>query len=625
MKGEHVLRIAIATVLAALFATAPGAELGSAETDPGVSTVTVEMRLWQDVHNAENVWISARPKGGDWRALGTIPFPLDADDGTATYRYRDLAIAGAELRVWQKRDESERFYVRACGGACPEEDLFEARSRIRVPLDDGHSSSGRYRYGDLTVAVPLAGPDLLSDWENLLAVRDTLAGKSTLDWDVGTPMTAWTGVTIEGTPQRVTKLNLPDSGLEGQIPPQLGDLTGLTELRLNANALTGPIPLKLQQLTVLTHLYLADNGLTGCVFPSLRSVNNNDLASLGLIDCSTRTYLSPVPEAVIVGEEVVFDFSSDVQGPSATRIGPSAGNTAIATSRDACPSASALPEGGGRGYDNPSGLGGSLSVRGCAVGTTEIQIYQGTTLLQSYPVRVVERTLMVLSDGAASELVLTWSDATAGAATATGWEYRKRAWGFVHGRPSIFQERTWEAWTAIPGDGAVRRHRVTGLEEDVPYDFEVRPLAASGLGIGSNIGLGVPPHIGRDGIPRLNIPYLTATGLDDGGGNTGQIAEGGRTYRLGDSDMVITIPEGLNVTNTTVALDLQAGDIFDLRDVATGNWVVLDFGFNEVRRSVDSEGATPDPNDLFDQMVDSIRRQPEPPSEEPSAAGAPNN
>ena len=498
MKGEHLRRFAIATVLAALFAAAPGAGLGSAETEAGVSTVTVEMRLWQDVHNAENVWISARPQGGDWRTLGTIPFPLDAGDGAATYRYRDLAIAGAELRVWQRRDESERFFVRACGSACPEEAPFEARSRIRVPLDDGHSSSGRYRYGDLTVAVPLAGQGL-------------------------------------------------------------------------------------------------------------------------------RTYLSPVPEAVNVGEEVVFGFPSDVQGPSAIRAGPSAGNTVIAINHDACPSAPALPEGGGTAYHNPSGLGGGLGVRGCAVGTTEIQIYQGATLLQSYPVRVVERTLTVLSDGAASELVLTWSDATAGASTATGWEYRKRAWGFVHGRPSFFQERTWEAWTAIPGDGAVRRHRVTGLEEDVPYDFEVRPLAASGPGAGSNIGVGVPPHIGRDGIPRLNVLYLTATGLDDGGGNEGQIAEGGRTYRLGDSDMVITIPEGMSVTNTTFALDEQAGHIFDLRDVATGNWVVLDFRFNEVRRSVDSDGATPDPNDLFDQMVDSIRVQPELPTEEPSAAGAPSN
>ena len=330
-----------------------------------------------------------------------------------------------------------------------------------MPLDDGHSSSGRYRYGDLTVAVPLAGPDLLSDWENLLAVRDTLAGKSTLDWDVGTPMTAWTGVTIEGTPQRVTKLNLADSGLEGQIPPQLGDLTGLTELRLNANALTGPIPLKLQQLTVLTHLYLADNGLTGCVFPSLRSVNNNDLASLGLIDCSIRTYLSPVPEAVIVGEEVVFGFPSDVQGPSAIRVGPSAGNTAIATSHDACPSAPALPEGGGRGYDNPSGLGGSLSVRGCAVGTTEIQIYQGATLLKSYPVRVVERTLMVLSDGAASELVLTWSDADSGGqprlpAGSTG----REPGALCTAVPASSRSGLGKHGRLSPGIGPCARHRV---------------------------------------------------------------------------------------------------------------------------------------------------------------------
>ena len=416
--------------MAALFAAAPGAGLGSAETEAGVSTVTVEMRLWQDVHNAENVWMSARPQGGAWRTLGTIPFPLDAGDGAATYRYRDLAIAGAELRVWQKRDESERFYVRACGSACPEEAPFEARSRIRVPLDDGHSSSGRYRYGDLTVAAPLAGRDLLADWESLLGLRDTLEGTGALNWSAGRAMSEWTGVTVAGTPQRVTKLELANSGLTGELPPELGHLTGLTELHLNSNSLDGPMPLNLQQLAALTHLYLADNALTGCVFPSLRSVNNNDLDSLGLIDCSTRTYLSPVPEAVNVGEEVVFGFPSDVQGPSAIRVGPSAGNTVIAINHDACPSAPALPESGGAEYDNPSGLGGGLYLRGCAVGTTEIQIYQGATLLQSYPVRVVERTLTVLSDGAASELVLTWSDATAWEqSTATGWEYRKRDLG----------------------------------------------------------------------------------------------------------------------------------------------------------------------------------------------------
>ena len=506
MKGEHLLRFAIATVLAALFAAAPGAGLGSAETEAGVSTVTVEMRLWQDVHNAENVWISARPEGGSWRALGTIPFPLDADDGAATYRYRDLAIAGAELRVWQKRDESERFYVRACGSACPEEAPFEARSRIRVPLDDGHSSSGRYRYGDLIVAVPLAGRDL-------------------------------------------------------------------------------------------------------------------------------RTYLEPVPQAVVVGEQLVFGVYTDVEAPSTIRIGPSAGNTAVAILEDACPSAPALPEGGGYPYHHRDWVfesSGTLYLTGCAVGTTEIQIYQGTTLLQSYPVRVTERTLVALSDGTAGELVLTWSDAMVGASTATGWQYRMSIWGREGGEPNPDAPRTWESWTTIPGDGTVRRYRVAGLDEDWPYDFEVRPLAASGAGMASNIGVGVTARVGTDGIPRLNVPFLTATGFGDGGGHNDQTVEGGRTYRLGDSDMVITIPAGLNVTNTLVANDIRAGLIFALTDVTTGNWVTFNFAFHEVERSVEpggtsGDGATPDPNDLFDQMVDSIRAQPEPPTEEPSAAGAPSN
>ena len=119
------------------------------------------------------------------------------------------------------------------------------------------------------------------------------------------------------------------------------------------------MPLNLQQLAALTHLYLADNALTGCVFPSLRSVNHNDLDSLGLIDCSTRTYLSPVPEAVVVGEEEVFGFPSDVQGPSAIRACPSAGNTVIAINHDACPSAPALPKAEGRRTTTPVALAGA--------------------------------------------------------------------------------------------------------------------------------------------------------------------------------------------------------------------------------------------------------------------------
>ena len=60
-------------------------------------TANVEVRVWEDVNDPERNFISARPEGGSWRTLGTIP----------------------------------------------------------IPLTDGVSSSGRFRYGDITLAVPL--------------------------------------------------------------------------------------------------------------------------------------------------------------------------------------------------------------------------------------------------------------------------------------------------------------------------------------------------------------------------------------------------------------------------------------------------------------------------------------
>lgn len=41
------------------------------------SPVTVEARVWQHVRDDRNIHISARPAGGDWAALGTVPLPLD--------------------------------------------------------------------------------------------------------------------------------------------------------------------------------------------------------------------------------------------------------------------------------------------------------------------------------------------------------------------------------------------------------------------------------------------------------------------------------------------------------------------------------------------------------------------
>ncbi len=143
------------------------------------------------------------------------------------------------------------------------------------------------------VPNPAANPALVEDCEALIAWRDTLAGTATLEWHAGIAMTSWQGVTVAGTPSRVTKLELADTGFTGELSGLVGELTGLTELRLNGNALSGRIPSKVALLSRLTHVYLGGNAITGYVPPSLRAVANHDIATLGgLPDCGAPVDVS---------------------------------------------------------------------------------------------------------------------------------------------------------------------------------------------------------------------------------------------------------------------------------------------------------------------------------------------
>ena len=75
----------------------------------------------------------------------------------------------------------------------------------------------------------------MSDCEALLAARDILAGSATLDWSASTPIDQWDGVTLGGSPPRVTALSLSEKGLTGEIPVELGGLTNLVELNLGSD------------------------------------------------------------------------------------------------------------------------------------------------------------------------------------------------------------------------------------------------------------------------------------------------------------------------------------------------------------------------------------------------------
>ena len=55
----------------------------------------------------------------------------------------------------------------------------------------------------------------------LLGLKVELAGTTTLNWSQNLDIGSWTGVTIGGTLQRVTGVNLPSSNLNGTIPTGL--------------------------------------------------------------------------------------------------------------------------------------------------------------------------------------------------------------------------------------------------------------------------------------------------------------------------------------------------------------------------------------------------------------------
>ena len=117
-------------------------------------------------------------------------------------------------------------------------------------------------------------PGLVSDCDALLAARDILVGSESLNWSADTPIEYWDGVTVDGTPQRVTGLDLLGNGLTGEIPVELGNLTNLTELDLYFNWLTGTIPMELGDLANLQRLNLGSNQMTGEIPTELGNLTN---------------------------------------------------------------------------------------------------------------------------------------------------------------------------------------------------------------------------------------------------------------------------------------------------------------------------------------------------------------
>ena len=121
---------------------------------------------------------TATPLGCAWSAVDgdNLEYPIAGLDGDAQYEVQVRAINKAGAGRW-----SRGFTAAAAPSPC--------------------SAAG-------AVANPSDSPGLASDCRTLLEARESLDQEGTLDWEAGTPISAWEGVRVEGTPMRVVDLSL---------------------------------------------------------------------------------------------------------------------------------------------------------------------------------------------------------------------------------------------------------------------------------------------------------------------------------------------------------------------------------------------------------------------------------
>ena len=112
------------------------------------------------------------------------------------------------------------------------------------------------------VPDPNRNEKLARDCSLLLDAAYILGADPSLNWSADVPMEEWEGVTLDGSPLRVTDLRLADRGLSGEMPRELDYLSELRQLIMTGNRLNGSIP-SLSNLRQLEHLELGANRLSG--------------------------------------------------------------------------------------------------------------------------------------------------------------------------------------------------------------------------------------------------------------------------------------------------------------------------------------------------------------------------
>ena len=238
-------------------------------TDTNGASATLERIAWE-------------PGEGD---SGTVKLKLTPINGITNHTLDFIALDG-----------SVRLSLKVADATVDAANRTLSWTVASPPWQSGDLFMVRVRKG-CESGMAVTNPGFFSDCEALLSSRDALRGTGSLNWDADTAMSSWEGITIAGTPNRVTKVELPNKALSGHIPSSLGSLVELTHLDLSGNVLMGEIPSDLGELKQLAQLKLTGNTLSGCVPVALRDVEDHDLTTLGIPYCDATT---PAPEGLSV-------------------------------------------------------------------------------------------------------------------------------------------------------------------------------------------------------------------------------------------------------------------------------------------------------------------------------------
>jgi len=127
----------------------------------------------------------------------------------------------------------------------------------------------------------------------LIALYNSTDGPNWLTpWDTTQPVSTWYGVTIDST-GRVTRLDWIRN-LNGVLPPEIGNLTGLTYLKISwSSNLTGAIPNEIGNLVNLQDLIISFTSITN---PIPSEIGN--LTQLKRLEFNSNLFSSVIPDEI---------------------------------------------------------------------------------------------------------------------------------------------------------------------------------------------------------------------------------------------------------------------------------------------------------------------------------------